>query len=277
MKKLWMTALLLGLGAPALHAQVEIDPLLTADQILPHANIALSGGNPVPGASSTLGLRLRALPRLSFGGRFTAAKVEFDDVTSGDEFSSWAHSLNVDVAVGIFGGFSLLPTVGGFGSIDLVGSYGKLNLSDDDGFLDDPTSWAAGVRVGIMRESFTAPGIALTGMYRKIGDFEHSLGTGFTSVRLEDNRAWSVRGTIGKRLLMLGLTVGIGYDKFSADARQFENDIAIAGREVDETATTFFGNLSWTMLILNVVGEGGVQHANNESVPFGSLAVRIAL
>src|SRR5688500_15196688 len=115
-----------------------------AEIMMQRAGIALSGGNPVPGASSTLGLRLRALPRLSADVRLTGARLVITDENTADDLSSIAHSFNVDASVGIFGGFSLLPTVGGFGSIDVLGSYGKLSLSDDDGFRDDPTSWSGG-------------------------------------------------------------------------------------------------------------------------------------
>src|SRR5688572_15746823 len=134
-----------------LAAQTAEPAFAKAEIISQRTGIALSGGNPLPGASSTLGLRLGALPRISAAARFTAARVVLPAETTGesDDLSSIAHSLNLDAAVGIFGGFSLVPTVGGFASIDLLGSYGKLSLSDDDGFADDPTSWGAGVRVGI--------------------------------------------------------------------------------------------------------------------------------
>lgn len=257
-----------------------------AEVSLARAGIALSGGNPVPGASSTLGMRLRALPRLSVAGRVTGARMKFTDLTDPSdpgEFSSIARSLNVDVAVGIFGGFSLLPTVGGFGSIDLLGSYGKLSLSDDDGFQDDPTSWAIGARLGILRESFTAPGISVSAMYRKIGDFDNliddpSIADDETVIRLENNRALSLRATVGKRILMLGATAGIGYDKYSSDMELGFAMTPPVSQEIDRSATTIFGNLSWTMLILNIVGEGGVQRIKDgDSAPYGSLAVRIAL
>lgn len=259
-----------------------------AEITMQRAGIALSGGNPIPGASSTLGIRLGALPRLSVAGRLTGARLVISDEgtsEASDELSSVAHSLNVDVSVGIFSGFSLLPTVGGFGSIDLVGSFGKLSLSDGDGFGGDPTSWAAGVRVGILRESFTAPGISVSGMYRRIGDYQHDTGDfsvdSGTRMRFESNEAMILRATIGKRILMLGATAGIGYDKYNTQATLLPPEtlpITPAIRsDLDTSATTLFGNLSWTMLILHIVGEGGVQRADGESALYGSLAIRLAL
>lgn len=256
--------------------------------MMERAGIALSGGNPVPGASSTLGLRLRALPRLSADIRLTGARLVITDentVDPSDDLSSIAHSLNIDASVGIFGGFSLLPTVGGFGSIDLLGSYGKLSLSDDDGFRDDPMSWGAGVRIGILRESFTAPGLSVSAMYRNIGDYAHVVGEpevdAGTITRLENNQVLSLRATVGKRLLMLGATAGVGYDKYRADgmfipAETIPPTPAMLD-ELETSATTIFGNLSWTMLLLHIVGEGGVQRASGESAIYGSLVVRLSL
>ena len=257
-----------------------------AEIIMQRAGIALSGGNPVPGASSTLGLRLRALPRLSVAGRLTGARLEISDASAtDDELSSIAHSLNVDASVGIFSGFSLLPTVGGFGSIDLIGTYGKLSLSDDDGFRGDPTGWGAGVRIGILRESFTAPGISVSGMYRQIGDYRHDVCQpeldGGTITRFDNNHGFNLRATVGKRILMLGATAGIGYDKYWTDATIIPPEslpqIPTFRGELDSSATTIFGNLSWTMLLLHIVGEGGVQRASGESAIYGSLAVRLSL
>ena len=258
-----------------------------AEITVQRAGIALSGGNPILGASSTMGIRLGALPKLTVAARLTGARLEITDENTSDandELSSIAHSINLDAAVGIFSGFSLLPTVGGFGSIDLIASYGKLSLSDDDDFRDDPASWGAGVRIGILRESFTAPGISVSGMYRSIGDYRHVVGEPQvnlgSTMAFTNNRALSLRATVGKRILMLGATAGIGYDKYDTDANLFLTDIVSgSGRissELDASATTIFANLSWTMLILHIVGEGGVQRGDGESSIFGSLAIRLA-
>jgi hypothetical protein len=269
--------------------------LRNAEITMQRAGIGLSGGNPVPGASSTLGMRLGALPRLSVAVRFTAARLVITDeltIDPSDEVSSSVRSFNVDASIGIFSGFSLLPTVGGFGSIDLLASYGKLSLSDDDGFAGvddngsgDPSSWGLGLRVGILRESFTAPGLSVSGMYRKIGDYGHDtdeFNVDFGPVtQFDNNRALSVRASVGKRILMLGATAGIGYDKYYTDAIFFPTQTPtrppIVRREVETSATTIFGNVSWTMLILHIVGEGGVQRADGEGAVYGSLAIRLAL
>ena len=245
--------------------------------------IALSGGNPVPGASSTLGMRLGTIPRISVGVRMTGVQLDIPDLESGnanDELSSIPRSKNIDASIGVFSGLSLFPTVGGFGSIDLLASYGQLSMPDDDGYGDDPDSWGVGLRLGILRESFTAPGVSVSGMYRKIGDVRHQVGEperdAGTVLLLENNRAINLRATVGKRLLMLGAVAGIGYDRYSSDAQLFVPFSAALERELTTSTTTLFANLSWSMLVVHIVGEAGVQRSDEDAY-YGSLAVRLAL
>ena len=247
--------------------------------------IGLAGGNPIMGASSTLGMRLGAIPRVTIAGRMTGVQLNVPntiDANATGDIGNFPRSLNVDAAVGVFSGLSLLPTVGGFGSIDLVASYGSMGLPDE--FLQESIqSWAVGVRIGILRESFTAPGLSITGMYRSIDDAQ--LGSTFgpadgpgTFFRLTDTKLWSARATVGKRIFMLGATAGIGWDRFkgSAEAQDALN-FNVTADDFSNSRTTIFGNLSWTMLILNIVGEGGVQKGGPDDTLYGSLAIRLAL
>ncbi len=288
MRKELLVAVLVLASARVLDAQIcepgtFCQTFENAEITAQRTGIALSGGNPLLGASSTLGIRLGAIPKVSVAARVTGARLVISDEESADaadELSSIARSINADASLGIFSGFSLLPTVGGFGSIDLLGSYGKLSLSDDDRFTGDPSSWAAGVRIGILRESFTAPGISVSAMYRSIGTYSHTVGEpgidAGTIMILDNNLAVNLRATVGKRILMLGAVAGVGYDRFNSDAA-LVTPAGTLTQELETSATTFFGNLSWTMLILHIVGEGGVQRADGESAVYGSLALRLSL
>jgi hypothetical protein len=244
--------------------------------------IALSGGNPVPGASSTLGMRLGAIPRITAAARFTVTQLDAPDLFRTSEMSGMPRSLNLDAAVGVFSGLSLLPTIGGFGSIDVLATYGRLTLPDDY-LQENVNSWGVGVRLGILRESFTAPGISLSGMYRKIGDVQMGSGIGpadgpGTFYVVGDASVLSGRATIGKRILMLGAVAGLGYDRYSATATiQNQDQFNHTTDDFTNSRTTAFANLSWTMLILHIVGEGGIQRGGEENAYYGSLAVRLAL
>src|SRR5204863_2529306 len=92
--------------------------LVEAAQILQaRAGIALSGGNPVAGASSTLGMRIASIPRVSVAARFTGVGLDMPGITGGD-FKAVAHSFNCDGAVGVSSVMSLAPPIGVLVSFD---------------------------------------------------------------------------------------------------------------------------------------------------------------
>jgi hypothetical protein len=240
--------------------------------VQPRVGIALSGGNPVIGTASTLGMRLGAMPRISIGLRASAAAVEvagIESLSDQEKMTFAVPAVSADVAVGLFSGFGLGPTVGGLGSIDLLGSVGTIPLPSGEGFDGSPFSWAAGARLGILRESFTAPGISVSGTYRKVGEIEYGdaeLANEDAYFLMDDLSAWSLRGTISKRLLALGLTAGAGYDRYDSavllrvdDPNPLNQDFELSTDELESSRTTFFGNVSLTMMILHLAGEFGWQ------------------
>ncbi|MEO5511775.1 MAG: hypothetical protein ABIV28_09270 [Longimicrobiales bacterium] len=275
--------------------------------VQPRLGIAFSGGNPVPGTASTLGMRLGTIPRFSVALRASAATVEappIEKLQNTEALKFAVPALNVDASVGVFSGISLLPTVGGFGSVDLLGSIGILPLAQSKGFTDErPLSWSVGARVGLIRESFTAPGISVSGAYRKIGTVSYGdslFQTADAYFDIDDASAISIRGAISKRIPLVGLgfTVGAGYDRYDATAAFGARDpsflsggmIAISRQDLETDRVAYFANASWTLILVHFVGEIGVQQGlkdapssviGNEvlkkSGVFGGLAVRIAL
>lgn len=273
----------------------------------PRIGIALSGGNPVPGTASTLGMRLGSIPRISVALRATAA---FADLPQIETFQSTgnlkfaAPSVDADVSVGVFSGLSVIPTIGGFGSVDVLASAGVLPLPDGKGFTaGKPKSWAVGARVGILRESFTAPGISVSGMYRRTGDITYgdsTLQTSRSYFRIDDHTAWSYRAAISKRIPLIGLgtTAGVGIDRYNASSSIAVIDpsllsgsaIRVTADDMKQTHKSAFVNASWTLLVLNVAGELGWQEGGSAkagaTIPtdklekagyFAGIAVRIAL
>ena len=269
----------------------------------PRVGLAAAGGNPVAGSASTLGMRIGNFPRYSIGGRVTAVQADLPPIrriggVADIDFAVGA--LAVDAAVGLFQGFAPAITVGGVLSLDLLGSVGFLLLPDGEGFDDTPFTWAAGLRLGILRESFTVPGISISAMYRRVGDIE------FGDPALRGTDSWfgaegfsnlSVRGTIGKRLFGFGLTAGAGYDRYSTDVAWAFVDPADPGRAIrvrmdgfDNDRFTFFVNGSVTVLILTASLEVGWQQGGDvvpgplpatdfdpeQGAFFGSFAIRIS-
>jgi hypothetical protein len=280
----------------------------------PRLGIAASGGNPVPGTASTLGMRLGTLPRISVAGRLTTVEVQLpgiQEVTrNASDFTFFAVSVAADASVGLFQGFSLAPTVGGLGSVDLLASVGIAPLNDGGGccgigFRDaSQVTWAAGARVGLLRESFTAPGVSLSAMYRSLGTLEYGeavLGSTFPArdayFRMRDFRALSFRGVIGKRLIGFGVAGGAGYDRYDTDilirvcdpvAPPLCNSIEEIQQDgFRASRVSLFANASYTFLLVTIVGElgwqvgGDLETGASETVErgagFAGLAVRIGL
>ena len=265
----------------------------------PRAAIVLTGGNPVPGTASTLGMRIGTLPRMSIAARVSAARVALPGIqraTNTDELSFTPIAVGLDASVGLFNGLTLASTVGGFASVDLLASIGRLQLSTDDDFAGSLTSWSGGARVGILRESFTAPGVSVSAMYRRLGDLTYGdaeLASTDGWFRLEDMSGWSVRAAASKRVLGFGLTAGAGHDWYSADAsarvRDAGTTITLQEDELESSRTTFFGNAAFTLMILHTVAELGWQSGGSSDPVitttgrlekaglYGSLAIRLSL
>jgi len=246
------------------------------------AVIVAAGANPVPGAPSTLGMRLGAVPRIGLDVRFTGTPIELppvDGPQSTTEISSLMTSWNIDGTIGLFGGLSLFPTVGGFASVDLLASVGMISLPGEGEFEEgSPKSYAVGARIGVLQESFTAPGVSVTGMFRKIGDIRYgdpALDDQDSYFEVNNTAVLGGRAIVGKRLFMLVATVGAGYDHFSSDiAVRGVTSRSILGRTGFEIAstnhtvgrTTFFGGLNFTLLIMSITAEGGWQ-AGGDAYP----------
>jgi hypothetical protein len=276
----------------------------TFDLLQAPLGLAMSGGNPVPGTASTLGLRLGSIPRISVGGRLTLVGVDLPQVLHFDrsgEIGATLPGLSIDAAVGILSGSSPLPTMGGVGSVDILGSIGILPLPTGAGFASgSPFSWALGLRGGIFRESFTLPGISISAMYRHLGRAT------FGDPQLRETDSFldlsvsnlSFRGAISKRFFGLGLTAGAGYDRYSSSGKVgFLNpeaagpssyQLGITRRK--NNRTTLFSNLSYTLLILHLVGELGWQQGAELLSPlppgvevstggriYGGIAARISI
>lgn len=257
-----------------LSSNVRTTCWLTAQAIeltQPRVGLAASGGNPVPGTANTLGLRLGSTPRVSIAGRATVLGLTLPPMQQrdGDRVTLTIPTFAADGAVGVFQGFSLSPTAAGVGSIDILGSIGVVPIFDRDGFeRRNPFTWAIGTRIGAIRESFTLPGVSVSGLYRRVGE------VGFGDTDLEDTDAFfrlrtsnlSLRGTVSRRFFAIAVAGGLGYDRYSGDTtwgvRAEAASEPVATFSVDDFVNsryTLFANVSYTKLIWHLVAEAGWQ------------------
>jgi hypothetical protein len=292
--------------APASREQVLAFCQNVADAatiLQPRLGIALSGGNPVPGTASTMGMRIGTLPRIGIGLRVSAAETDLppvEHVNDDDDVAFPLGSINGDVTVGLFSGFTVAPTVGGVGALDLLGSIGIMPLPGGEGFDDSsPLTWAAGARLGILRESFTAPGVSVSAMYRTLDDVAYGsedLSDRDAFFRITNYDVMSLRAAVGKRVLGFGLTAGAGYDKYNADITAVVRDptvvqptrtLTLQEGGMSTSRVSLFGNVSFTLLILNMSAEAGWQQGGDaitgasdkldKGALFGGIAIRIQI
>lgn len=303
----------------------------TLSTLQPTIGIGFSGGNPTLGMGGTLGTRFGLVPRFSITARLNGAYAEapdiFDDfandIGNGGQFEPVPTrgvplgAVQGDVAIGVFNGITLVPMLGGLGSIDLLGSVAFIPVIGNVGLEEAIVSWGGGARIGILKGGLLAPGLSVSGMYRRIGEVQFGdIADDDPGEFAMDLSTLSLRTALSKGFAMFDFAVGAGYDKYSSDPRfnfavQCQTTECTAASadgsgitvtmaedisgEVETAAWNVFGNVGVSLLLLNLVGEVGYQQATDiltggdvngralteeeigEGRFFGSLGLRLTL
>ncbi len=239
---------------------------VTARALQGHLGLLSGPGSEVSGSASTLGRRLGATPRIAIEARASFAKLALPDLADPGEEPSRESTFIVPVlrggvTAGIFDGFSLLPTVGGFLGVDVLVHGSIAFLPTGEGFDAKATALTVGARIGILRESFTLPGVSVSVVRRWIGGVQYgSLDTGGGSVEV-DPAVTSIRATVGKDLLSIGVLGGIGWDRYSGHATiRAASDGGPVLANVDSFKSSrrlIFGGAAMNFLVLQMSGEIG--------------------
>ena len=284
-------------------AEVGGDPVLCAlaigagRDLMADVTLLAAPGAEVPGQGSALGRRIGGSPRFAGWLRGGGQSVVVPDLAGGTaaEASFFVPGLHAGLGLGLFDGLSVLPTVGGVLSVDLVGQGSFLFFPGDRGFDGRADVLSLGVRVGILRESFTLPGITLSVARRLSG----SLGLGSTSAGdaaevAIDPTVTSLRATVGKDLFAFGVLLGAGWEGLSADLTATVGDgaggLLTLTSDVDASRTLYFagvsrqiGVLSWISAEVgwargfDPVAIGSASSPDRGSTLFGSLALVLKL
>ncbi|HSG08483.1 MAG TPA: hypothetical protein VLA36_09000 [Longimicrobiales bacterium] len=286
------------LGAPVLRCT---ELAVAARSLQGDAGLLAGLGSEVSGSAGTLGRRLGITPRVSVGARAAFAHLALPDLADpGTEPSREASfvvpAVHGGVAVGLFDGFSVLPTVGGLLSLDLVGQANVTFLPTGEGFDGRTAGFSVGARVGILRESFTLPGVSVSIARRSLGTvrFGDAAGPGGGAVEV-DPTVTSIRATVGKDLLSVGVLLGMGWDRYggSASVRAGLEDGAVvqaSSTSFENRRTLVFGGASMNFLVLQLSAEAGLARGFGavngyrgtpfdaaRSTAYGSLAFRLTL
>ncbi len=250
-----------GAGQP--HLVSCRDGAFAAEAVTGGVGLALSGGNEFPGTASTLGYRFGTTPRVAASLRLGVTDVAVPAIGGGvgdaPGTSSWIPALQGGMAVSLFDGFRPRPTVGGLLAVDglLTGSIAF--LPSGGGYDGSVSAFGYGFRVGLLRESFTLPGVTASVVRRHGGQVEWNGVRGAVpgAVVLDGVRTTSVRATVGRELMALGIQVGLGWDRATADGTMQPagggSSVAFEGLAADRTL--FFGGVTFTRLVTQFHGE----------------------
>jgi hypothetical protein len=322
--------------APAIAAQGAIDPRCTDPTLVgdsnegqdacqkaldllnymtPQLGTLIAGGNATIGQGGTLGgLGHFALSVRANAMRASLPDIEGAGVNYGDAERSnyvteaqWAALPVVDAAFGLFKGIPL-PLTNVLGVDVLVNvsylpelEHDPLSLTTPDGSF----KFGYGARIGVLQESLVLPGVSVTYMKRDlprttlIASWEGGALANADTARLEnfDIGTTSWRIVASKSLLAFSLALGVGQDRYEAEANAFysvnEPLARFEGGPVryafDVTRTNVFldviTNLGLMKLVATVGGVSGgdiptyntFDKEADASRIYGSLGVRIGL
>jgi hypothetical protein len=259
--------------------------------------IALWGGHPVPANASTVGMRLGSTPRISAAASLGLVPVHLPPLTDRTEAGGERSLLPAAAAhatVGVFQGWSPLPTVGGVLSLDLVGRLSVAALPGLEFQEGAAVGGQVGVRVGALRESFTMPGVSLTALYGRsntltYGDRTAGATDGFARGAISD---FNTTLAASRRFAPFRLSAGLALDRYATAAHVGFPDgaggMATERGSVVSNRQSVFGGAEWSTLIFHSSAELGWQGASEpEGLPsdvrfqpsrwWGKVAFRISI
>ena len=282
-------ALLLAVGAGGTGeaaAQAELDDICSTaiagfecnlaasavQGIQPRVGLALWGGNPVPGTASTGGLRLAGSPRIGIAIRGAVVPTTVPpllDRTRTSSETGIVSSVALQSSVALAHGLAPLPTVGGFLSVDVVGRLSVARLPGGSGFRSG-TVWGgmAGLRLGLLRESFTLPGVSLTAAYGRSGTVTLGDPEGVATDGSFQGRVSGLSATLAasRRVFGLRLAGGVAWDRYASDVwLRYAGAPSALAAEAVMRRWSGYGSITWSRLIYHAVIEGGWQEGPPES------------
>jgi hypothetical protein len=231
-----------------------------------YVGILAGPGSAFPSQGSTLGRRLGGSPRIGVAAGAAGISVlvpDLSDAAGARERSPFVPAAEVTLALGVFDGLSVLPTVGGVFSVDLFGSGAFAFFPSDQGFDGTVSVLSIGARVGLLRESFTLPAVTVSVARRFSGAVQlGNVDSGDLGQVAVDPGITSLRGTVSKDLFAFGILAGIGWDDFgSATTLRATNGaggFTLHTADVETSRRTYFVGVSRQLGILSwLSGEVG--------------------
>ncbi len=183
-------------------------------------------GSDIPGTPSTHGRRLGLVPRFGVSVSASALRAGMPNVSGvtpaelTEEQTATFLGLRGTAVAGLLDGFRLAPTLGGILAVDAIGSYSIVNIPGGAGLAGSGSGLGIGARVGLIRESFTLPGISVSASRSWHADIQagstadDNPGEATTGLTVS-----SLRATAGKNWFVIGIMAGVGWDRYEGDVQ----------------------------------------------------------
>jgi len=250
-------------GTPQLpHACV--DATLAARNLITDTGFLLSLGSAVPGSWGPL---RRNTPRFDVSFRIAGLRSHIPVVTHepavGQARGEFVlKTIQGNLVAGLFEGFQVKPTVGGLLSLDLLAQGHFLFLPKEVGLDSKMGAFSLGIRLGLVRETFTLPGIAVSVSQRFMSPMTLDWESVHYSTGLVINPTISsLRLTIGKSISSLGLMAGAGLDSHNSEVTLMvlpqDSDPTEFNAPLGIRRPVFFSGVSLSLLILQLSTEVG--------------------
>lgn len=266
----------------------------------PQLGTSITGGNATLGSASALG----GLGHFSLGLRANLIRGQLPQTSNvslslngpqRSAFNPKSQPLGLPAAEAAIGLFKGLPVgLTNLGGVDLLVSAFYVPDIDQEG-INVRTSGGAlklgyGVRVGLLQETSIVPGVSLSYLRRDLPtiDVTARVGTG-DSVRVRglDANTTNWRLAASKRFLIVGVTAGVGQDKYDSKATAhafiaprtvgpvavgFDGDVANVSQRL--TRTNMFLGASLNFAVLHIGAEFGRASGGSVVAPYNTFGGR---
>lgn len=248
-----------------------------ADIFHPVAGLLVSGGNPVLGSFKGLG----GFGHFSITARVNATRVRSPDLnfdgsttTVGQDTKIIAPAPLVEAALGVFKGMN------GLLSIDLLGSAQLIPADKIDNFSVDKDArkigdvalgLGYGARIGVLPGRAIIPSVVVSVTRRDIPQLTYGNTTGGDTYSFGvDLHSTNLRAVAGYDLGLFNVGAGLGWDKYTGDARiTFENQnvpgTITVNTDLDNTRTMAFLNAALDFSFLKIGAEAGYQFGKDKT------------
>ena len=192
----------------------------------------LNGGEPLPG-----------LPNFTVGTGVAAFKVDYKDINTGESKSTYFPTVYATARLGLFGGIDL-PVVSGIGSVAVGARYGVIPSGTED---------AVGVmggelRIGLLNDTLTTPGVSVSFTYNKISDVKFGKDSDDAQAVIKAHNL-GVKAIIQKELLIFTPYIGVGQEKFTTEATYRIDSLGLnKSWDTNTTETRFLAGFEVTPL-----------------------------